>query len=229
MILCVKTLFYKETFFLQDLYEDELSDKGFEIHSATDVYPNLLSYDLENYDLLMYEGEKVTLEILRVIREVRVVNPVMGIVCICDILTKQDLMELYRAGVDKVFLDSTDIDIVVAELRSFKRRLETLNYRLTIGDVSFNVAQQYVEKDNKIVHLNPTEAKLLLRLADSTADNIVTNNEIIHLLNQATGYDSSRGTKVYIYRIRKKLNLIHANKIEIKNKYSNGYYLRVEE
>lgn len=199
------------------------------MHSVMEQYPNLLTYDLESYDLLMYADQLVSEDTLKMFQEVRAINPTMGIVYICDYFTKQDQIDLYEAGVDKVFLSATDIDVVVAELGSFKRRLETLNYRLKIGDVSFNVAQQYVEKDNRMVHLNPTEAKLLLRLVDSTEENIVTNNEIIHLLNQATGYDSKRGTKVYIYRIRKKLHRVQTDKVEIKNKYSNGYYLWVEE
>lgn len=226
--MCIKTLYYEADFVLRSLVTTKLNGQGFIVDTVVEPNPSFMEYDLERYDLLLFSLDKLESAYFKLVEDIRKKHPNVGVVLMFSSVTKNQQLTFYEVGADKIIIKPLDIELVLAELGAFKRRLETLNYKRKVGDVAFNVAQQYVERENELARLNPTEAKLLLRLIDRIGEGTVTNREIMDLLNQTTGYDSSKGTKVYIYRIRKKLERIKCEKIHIRNDYGQGYYLEID-
>lgn len=227
--MCIRTLYSEKDFVLRGVVSNRLNKIGYEVSTVEAEIPDYLDYDIERYDLLIFSHLTFTKNTRDIIHEVKKINSAIGIILVLDNVTTVQQVKAYDAGADIVIVRPLDIDLFIAMINSIKRRLEVSNYKRTIGDVSFNIAQQYLECNNKIAHLNPTESKLLLKLADGVGNGIVSNDEIIKLLYQADDYDSTKGTKVYIYRIRTKLKRIKSEKIAIKNHYGMGYYLVVDE
>jgi len=227
--MCIKTLYLEKEFVLRGVVSNRLQKIGFSVDTVGSDKPDFLDFDMERYDLLIYSQSLATVNTADMLREVKRVNSSLGIIVVLDKATNEEQIQIYEAGADIVITRPIDIDLFIARINSIKRRLEISNYKRTIGDVSFNIAQQYLECNDSVARLNPTESKLLLRLADGLGKGIVTNDEITRLLYQTDGFDSTKGTKVYIYRIRNKLKRIKSEKIAIKNHYGEGYYLVVNE
>ncbi len=227
--MCIKTLYVEKEFVLRGVVSNRLQKIGFSVDTVGNDKPDFLNYDMERYDLLIFSQGLATTSTADMLREVKRVNSSLGIIIVLDKATNEEQIDIYEAGADIVITRPIDIDLFIARINSIKRRLEVSNYKRTIGDVSFNIAQQYLECNDSVARLNPTESKLLLRLADGLGKGIVTNDEITRLLYQTDGFDSTKGTKVYIYRIRNKLKRIKSEKIAIKNHYGEGYYLVVNE
>lgn len=227
--MCIRTLYSEKDFVLRGVVTNRLHKVGFDVETVEGERPDFLNYDIERFDLLIMSIEKATKATAEVIMAIKKINTAIGVIIVLDRASNEDQVAIYEAGADIVIVRPIDIDLFVARLNSIKRRLEISNYKRTIGDVSFNIAQQLLECNEKIARLNPTESKLLLRLADGLGKGIISNEEITKLLYQTEGFDSTKGTKVYIYRIRNKLKRIESEKIKIKSQYGSGYYLTIEE
>lgn len=227
--MCIKTLISEKDFVLRGVMTNRMTLRGYEIDTVTEPLLDLLDYDVEKYDLLIF-SYKSSLEYMQeLIFEIRRVNKSIGLVVISERLGKSEVTKLYESGVDLVANKPLDVDLLIAQIDSLKRRLESTNYKRSIGDISFNIAQQNLTCRDNTVRLNPTEAKILLKLSENVGETVLTNDEITKLLYQEEGYSSTKGTKVYIYRIRNKLKRIKSEKLAIKNHYGMGYYLVVND
>ncbi len=227
--MCIRVLYSEQDFVLKVVVNNRLSKKGYQIDVVSEPNLDFLDIDIEKYDMLILSQFESTESTCELLEEVRSVHKTIGLVLVASKLTKAEEIKLYESGADLVLIKPLDIDLFIAKVDSFKRRIELSNYRRTIGDISFNIAQQNLSCEDNSVNLNPTETKLLLKLSDSIGTGIVTNEEITKLLYKEEGFSGSKGTKVYIYRIRNKLKQIKCKRIAIKNHYGMGYYLVVND
>lgn len=227
--MCIRTLYLENDFVLKSVVTSRLEKKGFEIDLVESKRSDFLDNDIEKYDLIIVSQPRVNGTTIEMVKEIKRISSSVGLVYIIDNASVDEQVKMYDAGLDILITRPVDIDLMVARINSIKRRLEVSNYKRTLGDVSFNISQHYLQCNHSQARLNPTEAKLMLVLADNVGKRIVTNDEITKLLYNTEGYNSAKGAKVYIYRIRNKLKRINAERLAIKNHYGNGYYLAVNE
>jgi len=227
--MCIKVLYSEQDFVLKGVINNRLSKKGYQIDVVSEPILDFLDIDIEKYDMLILSQSESTDSTCEIIEEVRSIHKTIGLIMLASKLTKEETIKLYESGTDLVVIKPLDIDLFIAKVDSFKKRIKLSNYKRTIGDISFNIAQQNLSCDENSVNLNPTETKLLLKLSDKIGTGIVTNEEITKLLYKEEGFSGSKGTKVYIYRIRNKLKQIKCKKLAIKNHYGMGYYLVVND
>ena len=227
--MCIRTLYSERDFVLRSVIANRLEKRGFQVDLVVSEKPDFLDYDIDKYDLMVLSQPRMNRSTIELVKEIKKISSSVGLVFIFDTVSIENQIELYDAGVDIIIPKPIDIDLLVARVNSIKRRLEVSNYKRTLGDVSFNISQQFLQCNQSQARLNPTEAKLMLVLADNIGKRIVTNEEITKLLYNTEGYNSAKGAKVYIYRIRNKLKRINAERLAIKNHYGNGYYLAINE
>ena len=98
---------------------------------------------------------------------------------------------------------------------------------IEIGSFILDVKGKKISLNKKIEKLTEKETEILWRLLSKKNSKILQKN----LLKDIWGYDEdieTRTLETHIYRIRKKLHLIGAKKIEIKN-IENSYILKIND
>ena len=98
---------------------------------------------------------------------------------------------------------------------------------IEIGSLILDVKGKKVSLNKKNEKLTEKETEILWRLLSNINSKILQKN----LLKDIWGYDEdieTRTLETHIYRIRKKLHLIGAKKIEIKN-IENSYILKIND
>ena len=118
---------------------------------------------------------------------------------------------------------NTTINILDALVRENSQRMNDIK----IGGLILDVKGKKILLNKKIEKLTEKETEILWRLLSKKNSKILQKN----LLKDIWGYDEdieTRTLETHIYRIRKKLHLIGAKKIEIKN-IENSYILKIND
>lgn len=225
--MCKNTLLLESDFVVRSVLAKKLEKKDFNIEQLSDI-TETFDYNIKGFDLIILSVPKYELEIVKITKELRKRNPIVGIVIMFGSASIDEQVILYEVGADVVASKPIDIDLLVARIQSTNRRVEFNTNKRTLGDVGFDVTKQMIECNDVQLKLNPTEAKLMLLLADSYGKRVVSNDEITKLLYKIEGYNV-KGAKVYIYRIRNKLKKLKTERLAIKNHYGNGYYLSIND
>jgi len=149
----------------------------------------------------------------------------------------QNLILMVSENKDKNFLDNREIkprsiiDLplsftsTVKILDSIIRENSNKLSNIDIGEFTLDVSGRKIKMKNNSAKLTEKETSILWHLLNKKDSKILQKN----LLKDIWGYDEgikTRTLETHIYRIRKKLNNIGANKFKIKN-LDNSYILKI--
>lgn len=222
-------LFFEEDFVLREVVADKLRTNNSYVKVVPYERFDFYVSEVKNYDIVILSEKMFTKNSLVNIRRIRENSVSTGFVLIFDVISTMNQIDLYGEGVDLVIERPIDFDLLVAKIKSIRRRIERNIYQKHIGDVTFNIYNQTISCGSLKERLNPAETQLMVLLMEGYPNEKISNDRIGERLNQYEHDDAASTAKVYVYRLRSKLKRIKTKQLAIKNHYASGYYLVVND
>ena len=119
-----------------------------------------------------------------------------------------DKIRALDAGADDYLTKPFGVGELLARVRSAVRRLRqpgiNLHGVIQFGDIKVDIKARLVTKANQVVHLTPTEYRLLMVLV-TNAGRVVTNPQLLREVWGPSHSESSHYLRVYMGHLRQKL------------------------
>lgn len=208
-------------------FKQFLLDNNFEIHLAKSFTQGLIKTEREYFDICFLLSNEVNDDITKVIGKIRETASSMAIFFIGNMLTKESVVSIYKAGATDVFNVQVDKDILLIKVLNIVKRLynvENMKNEFMIGNYFLNYRLRELAHNEKVVKLTPKECELLRMLVD-TEDILVSKSHILKLIWKKEDYFTAKSMDVYINRLRK--HLLLDKTIVIENIRNSGYRLLI--
>lgn len=186
---------------------------------------NLYEYDIVIVDINLPDGTG-----LDIIRELKKINPLTGIIVISARNSLNNKIEGLELGADDYLTKPFDMAELIVRIKSLVRRrfLKGENI-ITIGDVAINVDKREVKVKNKEIELTKSEYEILLFLF-LNPNRVITKESIAeHIWGDNMDLaDSFDFIYSHIKNLKKKIISQNAH-YPIKSIYGIGYKLDTDE
>lgn len=184
-----------------------LLDAGWQVYEADTLKRGLIeagtrSPDLIILDLGLPDGNGQSL-----IEDVRHWSKV-PIIVLSARTEEADKIAALDAGADDYLVKPFGVGELLARVRSALRRTASsaaaYEGPVQFGEVTIDIKARVVSRNGEVVHLTPTEYKLLMILV-SNAGCVVTNRHLLHEVWGPSHANHSHYLRVYFGRLRQKL------------------------
>ena len=122
--------------------------------------------------------------------------------------TETDKIKALDAGADDYLTKPFGVGELLARVRSAMRRMRQSDANsdavIQFGDVKVDIKERLVTKANQIVHLTPTEYRLLAVLA-ANAGRVVSGPQLLRQVWGPSHVESSHYLRIYMGHLRQKL------------------------
>lgn len=207
---------------LRTLVANALKKEGYQVEKVSDGQETLTRAMTSHFDLIIMEtllSEQSGIDILRALREAGRNTPVL---ILSARTADEDILAAYSAGADDYMCKPFSMDILLAKVEAFRRRLqgqvEQQQSVFQLGAISFDSVRQTVGEER----LTARENDLLLLLCRHWGT-VVDRSYILKTLWSKDDYFASRSLSVYINHLRKLLN--GNPTVEIISVHGRGYKL----
>lgn len=207
----------------------ELSEQGFRVVVASDGDEAVRTFEQQRPDVVVLDimlPDMSGLEVMRRLRE-RSNTPII-------LLTArdhdEDKVRGLELGADDYIVKPFNPQELTARVRAVMRRAvrESIGDSVVVaGDVEIDLDKRLVTKAGEPVSLTRTEWMLLQHLA-SNAGRVMLNTELLSKVWGPEYIDDLQYLRVWISRLRSKLETDHAQPSVIKTLQGIGYLLDVE-
>jgi two-component system, OmpR family, KDP operon response regulator KdpE len=207
----------------------ELSEQGFRVVVASDGEEAVRTFEQQRPDVVVLDimlPDMSGLEVMRRLRE-RSNTPII-------LLTArdhdEDKVRGLELGADDYVVKPFNPQELTARVRAVMRRAvrESIGDSVVVaGDVEIDLDKRLVTKAGEPVSLTRTEWMLLQHLA-SNAGRVMLNTELLSKVWGPEYIDDLQYLRVWISRLRSKLETDHAQPSVIKTLQGIGYLLDVE-
>lgn len=163
-------------------------------------------------------------EVLKSLREFSSVPVIILTVRMDDV----DVLRGLESGADDYVMKPFNYMTLLARVRAVLRRSERTSFKDSQNVVmsprlNIDFINQKVRVDNRLVKLTPVEYQLLILLVKNK-DKIVPYQKIMEEVWSKSSYEDTENIRIYIRRLRKKLQDIPPNMII--NKHGSGYVFK---
>ena len=162
--------------------------------------------------------------ITNILRDINIEDRSFVIAVFTQVFSDISIVKYISHGADIV---SKSSNIVMdSQLNALIKRVRHATRKVKIGDVMFDPIEQTIQNGESIVQLNATETKIMALLVKNMGKT-VTFDLFSARLKDSFESVTKQYTKVYIHRIRKLLNLVSCDSVQIKSHYGVGYSLLI--
>ncbi|WP_288644728.1 response regulator transcription factor [uncultured Helicobacter sp.] len=190
-----------------EMIEDHLRDCGFEIITCDDATNALdLAYE-KNFDLWIFDVKVPNGNGFTLLKQLRELNKTTPAIFLTSLSMINDLKEGFMAGCDDYIKKPFDIDELTLRIRSLlKRQFSHHNSEiLDLGNnLSFDMIQKQLYKDNQPILLTNKESKLLALLLRNQGK-FISQDEIFETIWNYDEMPTNMALRVYIKNLRKVL------------------------
>lgn len=182
-----------------------LRARGYEVDTAPNGETALEILARDRFDLVILDLGLPGIDGLEVIRRARAWSDVPIIVLSVREAQEQKVAAL-DSGADDYVTKPFAMEELVARMRAVRRRTTTENQRsaLRFGALEVDLARQAVRLGGELIHLTPTEYRLLEAMATQPGK-LLTHGWLLHKV-WGPGYaKESHYLRVYIQQLRRKL------------------------
>ncbi|SQB99295.1 response regulator transcription factor [Helicobacter fennelliae] len=202
-----KILLLEDDLCLCEMIEDHLRDCGFEIITCDDATNALdLAYE-KNFDLWIFDVKVPNGNGFTLLKQLRELNKTTPAIFLTSLSMINDLKEGFMAGCDDYIKKPFDIDELTLRIRSLlKRQFSHHNSEiLDLGNnLSFDMIQKQLYKDNQPILLTNKESKLLALLLRNQGK-FISQDEIFETIWNYDEMPTNMALRVYIKNLRKVL------------------------
>ena len=211
------------------LMRTTLVARGFEVNEARSAHEALEHGRRAKYDLMILDINAPGVDGLDTCREIRASSDV-PIIMLTARTGKKYKREAFEAGADDYVTKQFSMPELLASVRaSLRRRSLPLEFhrRLRLGDIEINFETGGIIKGREQrERLTPKEIDLLSYLA-ANANRVITHRELLEEVWGSESGGQKEYLRVFINRLRKKIELSPDTPKYLLTKHSLGYRLRL--
>lgn len=184
-----------------------LVEEGWQVYESETMKRGLIDAGTRKPDLIILDLGLPDGDGLDFIVDVRDWSTV-PIIVLSARTNEADKIRALDAGADDYLTKPFGVGELLARVRSAVRRLRQPNVNLhgliQFGDIKVDIKARLVTKANQVVHLTPTEYRLLMVLV-TNAGRVVTNPQLLREVWGPSHSESSHYLRVYMGHLRQKL------------------------
>jgi two-component system, OmpR family, response regulator VicR len=200
-----------------DVYVVSATDGKEGIQLVKQESPDVVILDINLPDISGFD-------VLKSIREFSSVPVIILTVRVDD----TDVLRGLEAGADDYVVKPFNYLTLLARVKAVLRRTERTPFKgnqtmAMSSRLNIDFVNQKVRVDNRLVKLTPVEYQLLILLVKNK-DKIVPYQQIMEEIWSKSSWDDTENIRIYIRRLRKKLQDIPPNMI--LNKHGSGYVFK---
>ena len=205
-----------------------LAAHGYDVVAAADGAAAVALAAKEHPDLVMLDLGMPHLDGLAVIAAIRGWSTV-PIIVVSGRTGSADKVDALDAGADDYVTKPFQIDELLARLRALGRRAGAASEEpvITFGDVTIDLATKAVTKGEAVVHLTPTEWRMIEFLARNPGS-LVTRQTLLKEIWSSEQVSDSGYLRLYMSQLRKKLETDPAQPVHLLTEQGMGYRLVVD-
>lgn len=206
----------------------ELEQQGFDVHAASDAEEALRVAAERRPDIAVLDIMLPGMSGMQLMSKLRETGP-LPVVMLTARDSEPDKVRGLEAGADDYIAKPFSPDELSARLRAVLRRAtpaEEEEHVIRNGDVEIDLTRRLVKRRGEIVQLSRTEWMLLQHLAMNPGK-IMLNAELLHKVWGAEYCDDLQYLRVWVSRIRRKIEDDPSNPKVIKTFQGVGYMLVV--
>jgi len=214
---------------IRRLMRTTLVAQGFEVNEARSSHEALEHGRRANYDLVILDINAPGVDGLETCREIRA-NSDVPIIMLTARTGKKYEKEAFEAGADDYVTKQFSMPVLLSSVRaSLRRRAPPLEFqrRLRLGDIEIAFETgEIIKGREKRERLTPKEIDLLSYLA-ANANRVITHRELLEEVWGSESGGQKEYLRVFVNRLRKKIELSPDTPKYLLTKRSLGYRLRL--
>ncbi len=213
---------------IQDFIRTNLELRSFKVSLASNGLEALAQFDQAHFVLVILDIMMPSLDGLEVCRRIRQKSTV-PIVILTALGEEADKISALNQGADDYLTKPFGVGELLARVRAVLRRSHWSETPITVGTQRFgsleiDFEQRQVWKEGELVKLSPTEFALLQELALHPGK-IFTHEALLRRVWGTEYRSEAEYLRVYIGRLRRKLEDDPARPVHLLTEPGIGYYL----
>jgi two-component system, OmpR family, KDP operon response regulator KdpE len=211
---------------IQELLEDGLSGAGYDVKSASDAPEGIARFLDVRPDAVLVDVLMPGMDGYELCRRLRELSDV-PIIIVSALRNEGEIIKGLDAGADDYITKPFSVAELTARLRAHLRRRGRPDVRqrqiaFDGGRLVIDLDGQRVVRDDQDVHVSPTEFRLLAYLAVN-AGRVIPHRELISQVWGSEGARLGPYLKIYVRRLRQKIEPDAANPRFIISRHGTGY------
>lgn len=207
-----------------DFLEKGLKEQAYAVDIANDGKEGFYLATTNTYDVIILDimiPFLSGLELCKELRRYKIKTPILMLTAKDD---SEDIIEGLDSGADDYMTKPFVLKELLARLRVLLRRNNSSSKELVFEDLKLDILKKTVIREDKNIELTAKEFAIL-ELLVKNQKNIVSDSMIIEAVWDMNYSNASNLVKVYIYRLRNKIDK-HFDKKYINNIKNIGYVLK---
>ncbi len=186
-----------------------LEKQGFRVEEATDGQEALIRITETQPDLVLLDWMLPVMSGIEVCRQIRRRSATrdLPVIMVSARAEDQDAVRGLNTGADDYITKPFNMEALFARMRALLRRSNSVPQkgRLEFHDISMDLAAHRVQRNNRAVHLGPTEFRLLEFFMQHPR-RVFSREELLDAVWGPDIHVESRTVDVHIRRLRKSIN-----------------------
>ena len=211
---------------LRDFIRKNLEARGFTVHAAANGLEALAVFNTQPLDLIILDVMMPTMDGLETARRIRQ-SSLVPIVILTALGEEKDKVAALDLGADDYLTKPFGVEELLARVRAVLRRAKPQTAPLSAstlhaGDIILDPAAHIASRNGEPLKLTPTEFDLLHYLMRNTGK-VITHRELLQRVWGAEYGDEAEYLRVYIRRLRQKIEADPLNPRHLLTEHGVGY------
>lgn len=201
-----------------------LENEGFRVYEANECQRGLIEAASRKPDLVILDLGLPDKDGLYFIQDFRQWSST-PIIVLSARDSEQDKVKALDAGADDYLTKPFGISELLARVRASLRRFvkqETQSTQFTFGDITIDWVNRIVTRQNELVHLTPTEFRLLSELVNNSGK-VLTQRHLMQHVWGPNFVEHSHYLRIYMGHLRQKLETDPACPVHLMTETGIGY------
>ena len=211
-----------------DFIRHNLEMRSFKVSLANNGLEALSLFERTNFTLVILDIMMPQMDGLEVCRRIRQSSTV-PIIVLTALGEETDKIAALNQGADDYLTKPFGVGELLARIKAVIRRSNWTDAPISIatqrfGDLEIDFEQRHVRRDGELVKLTPTEFDLLRELIVHSGK-VLTHETLLRRVWGTEYRGETEYLRVYIGRLRRKLEADPARPVHIQTEPGTGYYL----
>jgi DNA-binding response OmpR family regulator len=213
---------------IQDFIRHNLELRGYKVSLASNGLEALALFDQGNFTLIILDIMMPKMDGLEVCRRIRQTSTV-PIIVLTALGEEADKIAALDQGADDYLTKPFGVGELLARIKAVLRRSHWVEMPISagiqrFGSLEIDFEQRRVWRDGDLVKLSPTEFSLLQELALHPGK-VFTHEALLRRVWGSEYHSESEYLRVYIGRLRRKLEVDPSRPAHILTEPGTGYYM----